>query len=40
MEMLQSDSLLKQEKRFDLNNFRPIFVNPIIAKVFERIVYN
>ena len=32
--------LFKQGERFDLNNYRPISVTSIIAKVFERIVYN
>ena len=32
--------LFKQGERFDLNNYRPISVTPIIAKVHERIVYN
>ena len=32
--------LFKQGERFDLNNYRPISVIPIIAKVLERIVYN
>ena len=32
--------LFKQGERFDLNNYRPISVTPIIAKVLERIVYN
>ena len=31
---------LKQEERSDLNNYRPIFIIPIVAKVFEIIVYN
>jgi len=32
--------LFKQEERSDLNNYRPISVTPIVAKVFERIIYN
>ena len=32
--------IFKQGERFDLNNYRPISVTPIIAKVLERIVYN
>ena len=32
--------LFKQEERSDLNNYRPISVTPIMAKVFERIIYN
>ena len=32
--------LFKQGERDDLNNYRPISVIPVIAKVFERIVYN
>ena len=32
--------LFKQGERFDVNNYRPISVTPIIAKVLERIVYN
>ena len=31
---------LKQEERSDLNNYRPISIIPVVAKVFERIVYN
>ena len=30
----------KQGERFDLSNYKPISVTPIITKVFERIVYN
>lgn len=32
--------LFKQGERSDLNNYRPISVIPVIAKVFERIVYD
>ena len=32
--------LFKQGERDDLNKYRPISVIPVIAKVFERIVYN
>ena len=32
--------LFKQGERSDLNNYRPISVMPIVAKVFERIIYN
>ena len=32
--------LFKQGERDDLNNYHPISVIPVIAKVFERIVYN
>ena len=32
--------LFKQGNRDDMNNYRPISVVPIIAKVFERIVYD
>ena len=32
--------LFKQGKRSDLNNCRPISIVPIVAKVFERIIYD
>ena len=32
--------LSKQGERSDLNNYRPISIIPVVAKVFERIVYN
>ena len=32
--------LFKQGERSDRNNYRPISVTPIVAKVFERIIYN
>ena len=32
--------LFKQAERSDLNNYRQISVIPVIAKVFERIVYD
>ena len=32
--------LFKQCEPFDLNNYRPISVMPVVAKVFERIVYD
>ena len=32
--------LFKQDKSFDLNNYRPISVISVVAKVFERIVYD
>ena len=32
--------LFKQGERTDLNNYRPISIIPVVAKVFERIVYN
>ena len=32
--------LFKQGKSFDLNNYRPISVISVVAKVFERIVYD
>ena len=32
--------LFKQGQRTDVNNYRPISVFPIIAKVFEKIVYD
>ena len=32
--------LFKQGERSDLNNYRPISIIPVVAKVFERIVYN
>ena len=32
--------LLKQDARNELNNYRPISVISVIAKVFERIIYN
>ena len=32
--------LFKQGERSDLNNYRSISVKPIVAKVFERIIYN
>ena len=32
--------LFKQGKRKDLNNYRPISIIPIVAKVFERIIYD
>ena len=38
--MLQSNSFIQTGERFDLKNYRPISVTPIIAKVLERIVYN
>ena len=31
--------LFKQGESFDLNNYRPISVISVVAKVFERIVY-
>ena len=31
--------LFKQGDREDVNNYRPISVNPVVVKVFERIVY-
>ena len=36
----QVTPLFKQGERDDLNNYRPISVIPVIAKVLERIVYN
>ena len=32
--------LIKQGEHFELNNYRPISKIPVVAKVFERIVYN
>lgn len=32
--------LFKQGERFDLNNYRPISIIPVVAKVFERVVYD
>ena len=32
--------LFKQGKRRDLNNYRPISITPIVANVFERIIYD
>ena len=32
--------LFKQGERSDLNNYRPISIVPIVAKVFERIIYD
>ena len=32
--------LFKQGERSDLNNYRPIPVIPVVAKVFERIIYD
>ena len=32
--------LFKQDESFDLNNYRPISVISVVAKVFERIVYD
>ena len=32
--------LFKQGKRNDLNNYRPISIIPVVAKVFERIIYD
>lgn len=32
--------LFKQGERFDLNNYRPISITPIVVKVFERIIYD
>ena len=32
--------LFKQGERSDLNNYRPISVIPVVAKVFERIIYD
>ena len=40
MEMLRVISLFKQGDRRNLNNYRPISVIPIVAKVFERIIYD
>ncbi|EDO32209.1 predicted protein, partial [Nematostella vectensis] len=31
--------LFKNGQRSDINNYRPISVTPIVAKIFERIVY-
>ena len=38
--MLKGDSTVEQGERSDLNNYRPISVTPIVAKVFERIIYD
>ena len=38
--MLNGDSTVEQGERSDLNNYRPISVTPIVAKVFERIIYD
>ena len=32
--------LFKKGERRDLNNYRPISIIPVVAKVFERIIYN
>ena len=32
--------LLKHGERSDLNNYRPISIVPVVAKVFERIIYD
>ena len=40
MEIIQSNPLFKQGERLDLNNYRPISVIPVVAKVFERIIYD
>ena len=32
--------LFKQGERLDLNNYRPISIIPVVAKVFERIIYD
>ena len=32
--------VFKQGERSDLNNYRPISVIPVVAKVFERIIYD
>ena len=32
--------LFKQGEHSELNNYRPISIIPVVAKVFERIVYN
>ena len=32
--------LFKQGNRSNVNNYRPISVIPVVAKVFERIVYD
>ena len=42
MEVFQSHSLklLKQGERADMNNYRPISIIPVVAKVFERIIYD
>ena len=40
--MFQSHSLklLKQGERADMDNYRPISIIPVVAKVFERIIYD
>ena len=32
--------LFKQGERADINNYRPISIIPVVAKVFERIIYD
>ena len=32
--------VFKKGKKSDLNNYRPISVIPIVAKIFEQIIYN
>ena len=38
--MFSCNQLFKQGESVDLNNYRPISIIPVVAKVFERIVYN
>ena len=38
--LLKVVPLFKQGNRSDLNNYRPISVIPVVAKVFERIIYD
>ena len=38
--MFQSHSLFRQGERADLNNYRPISVIPVLAKAFERNIYD
>ena len=41
MEIIQSyPPLFKHGERSDLNNCRPISIVPVVAKVFERIIYD
>ena len=38
--LFSCNELFKQGESVDLNNFRPISIIPVVAKVFERIVYD
>ena len=40
MEMARVTPVFKKSVKSDLNNYRPISVIPVVAKVFEKIVYD